>query len=390
MIEFKIQLEETENKTHFFKMHCKITVKQKSLESRANMKKWLVFILLLFVVACGQEDTKGNTNAEKSSANKGLNNTASENSNSNNDTTNASDEVSTASTVKMNGDAKKEKNGTKIQQSMSLSDDEITNLVNSEMERLGYEDDEDLAKIDFQGDGIPEIVKIIREPTIDKVQIHEYNSSEQQWYLVYEDKSHENFGGFENLKILERVKMIENTQNEQVVLGLISGSGGFLNFYVLGDIGADYRRLYDSKVGGYFEGEVYTEDGKTLIVTESGDEVARVTNKDFYNVAEITHMEEFLNEHEFYVGDSVNGKADGYGKIYEGKTDHLIFEGEFKNNLRHGYGIVYTTVDGEDIMVYEGGFENGMKQGKGTEYDVSGEVISHPTYDKGLVIAEKE
>ena len=61
----------------------------------------------------------------------------------------------------------------------------------------------------------------------------------------------------------------------------------------------------------------------------------------------------------------------GTGKeftYYEG-LDSLDYEGEWKNDMRHGKGICY-----EDTNIYEGYWKEDKREGKGIFYSMHGHV----------------
>ncbi|XOV67661.1 MAG: hypothetical protein ACFHU9_00550 [Fluviicola sp.] len=60
-----------------------------------------------------------------------------------------------------------------------------------------------------------------------------------------------------------------------------------------------------------------------------------------------------------------NGKLNGHGRQYFGSTSEFsgdTYEGEFKNDLYHGYGVYY---DKSEDSKYSGEFKIGMPDGKG-------------------------
>jgi antitoxin component YwqK of YwqJK toxin-antitoxin module len=55
----------------------------------------------------------------------------------------------------------------------------------------------------------------------------------------------------------------------------------------------------------------------------------------------------------------------------------MIFEGEYKNNLKNGKGKEYHP---NGKLKFEGGYLNGQKDGQGKEYDTNGEFLRDITY----------
>ncbi|MGV8981333.1 hypothetical protein [Clostridium sp.] len=71
----------------------------------------------------------------------------------------------------------------------------------------------------------------------------------------------------------------------------------------------------------------------------------------------ILNSKGFLDADTFiYVGDIIDGTADGEGKMYYKYNGQLIYEGAFKNNLFHGFGLYY---DDNRNVQYKGRFMNG-------------------------------
>ncbi len=118
----------------------------------------------------------------------------------------------------------------------------------------------------------------------------------------------------------------------------------------------------------------------------------------------IASLEKYTQEHQFmqfmvddtipvyYLGEVANGKANGFGYgliasrgVYEGEwRDNLrhgkgkytwrnnhIYVGEFKEGKIEGYGI-YTFDSGEK---YEGSWKSNLREGYGTHYDADGSVL---------------
>ena len=51
--------------------------------------------------------------------------------------------------------------------------------------------------------------------------------------------------------------------------------------------------------------------------------------------------------------------------MYTFSDGHQYYNGEWKNNIRHGHGLgLYKSGD-----IYEGGFVNNMQEGQGIHYD---------------------
>ena len=77
-----------------------------------------------------------------------------------------------------------------------------------------------------------------------------------------------------------------------------------------------------------------------------------------YTAPEFVHIEEKL-----YMGYAVNGKRHGKGELYS-KNKTLIFEGNFEDDMKQGYGIAYRN----DGTIYYGNFHKGKLNGLGVLY----------------------
>lgn len=84
-----------------------------------------------------------------------------------------------------------------------------------------------------------------------------------------------------------------------------------------------------------------------------------------------------------YNGDFVNGRKTGKGKLYVNQT--LVYEGQFLNDSRSGYGVSYYD---NGLKEYEGDFIGDKFQGMGTLYDYVGGVVYKGEFRDGLPLPE--
>jgi|TARA_B000000475_G_scaffold272118_1_gene271985 hypothetical protein len=77
------------------------------------------------------------------------------------------------------------------------------------------------------------------------------------------------------------------------------------------------------------------------------------------------------NENNYYIGDFKEGLKEGKGELYENNT---LYEGYFKNNMKEGEGILYICKDYKSLktlkyeLKYEGIFKNDKLDGNGKCY----------------------
>lgn len=89
---------------------------------------------------------------------------------------------------------------------------------------------------------------------------------------------------------------------------------------------------------------------------------------------QVFNVEDVFDGESFYVGQTLNGRANGRGQQYD-LDGNLMYDGEFKANQYRGDGKWYSTwknEEGEDItyLRYEGEFKDGRYNGKGKLYEV--------------------
>ncbi|XP_055632534.1 MORN repeat-containing protein 3-like, partial [Toxorhynchites rutilus septentrionalis] len=87
-------------------------------------------------------------------------------------------------------------------------------------------------------------------------------------------------------------------------------------------------------------------------------------------------MRSFFTRRTHFQGrvDAANRKS-GLGK--QSQQNGLMYEGEWRNGLRHGYGIVYKKVESTELYkkVYVGHWVDGMKHGLGIKYFSKGKYL---------------
>ena len=67
----------------------------------------------------------------------------------------------------------------------------------------------------------------------------------------------------------------------------------------------------------------------------------------------------------FYVGTVKNGKAEGFGRLYDKSTSFKVCEGNFLNHAINGFGKQYVPEGG---ILYLGNIINNIANGKGCNY----------------------
>ena len=129
--------------------------------------------------------------------------------------------------------------------------------------------------------------------------------------------------------------------------------------------------------GGYYYG--YWKDG--LRHTGHGEKVETGLEDEEIDEEEFK-TGEFRDENGWvYHGEWIHGKRHGKGKLYD-ENGHLVFEGQFVNNIVNGTGQHYytsTMMGGSD---FKGTFIDGRKEGFGTLTYKDGTVVYKGTYVK--------
>ncbi|MFK3960759.1 hypothetical protein [Pseudalkalibacillus hwajinpoensis] len=221
------------------------------------MKKLGLLILLFFILVACSIEKKTDSNQE----------------NTNTVNTEVDNSTTGKTTVLSNQNSE-------VVDSEEISQQEIQSIIESGFD-LPHGDAESLKKVDFHGDDIPEFVTIMQGPEYDLLTVYEYDLQNKNWIAVYEDESHENYGGVESLIILETANMLDNQRKEQVVIGFNSGSGAFLSFYVLSEADSGIEKVLSKFDGEYLQGSIAVKGG-ALIVMSNGEEVERFSSMDFH------------------------------------------------------------------------------------------------------------
>ena len=96
-------------------------------------------------------------------------------------------------------------------------------------------------------------------------------------------------------------------------------------------------------------------------------------NKKLQNLINISIIN-YINFSRKYIIKEENGK----GKEYNGRSNRLIYEGEFLNGKRNGFGKEYDS----GSLLYEGEHLNGEKNGQGKAYNYFGQLTFQGIYLK--------
>ena len=77
-------------------------------------------------------------------------------------------------------------------------------------------------------------------------------------------------------------------------------------------------------------------------------------------------------DYKSFIGTYTAFEGNGIVREYYSYNDVILFEGEYLNGRRNGYGKLYNE---DAVLIYEGTFLNGRKHGKGKEYNDDGDLI---------------
>jgi Na+-transporting methylmalonyl-CoA/oxaloacetate decarboxylase gamma subunit len=162
-----------------------------------------------------------------------------------------------------------------------LDESEVAHIVSVKEEHLRSEGDygeylDQLAVVNFFGSDVPQILTINEENSKSVVRVHTYRKAKKDWVIVYENSNHDSFDGLERLQIFESGPLKENTTSEQAIIGLVSGSGGFLNFYIIGGHEEKIVPFADKMSLNAPEGNVVVE-GTDIIIESRGNVIEKFT-----------------------------------------------------------------------------------------------------------------
>ena len=94
-------------------------------------------------------------------------------------------------------------------------------------------------------------------------------------------------------------------------------------------------------------------------------------------------IEYYKNNTILYEGDFSNDEKEGYGKYIWETGEYYI--GQFLKGEKHGKGTEYRK---DGTIKYEGEFVNGQYEGKGKLYYKSGKIMHEGIFKKGKFISE--
>lgn len=191
---------------------------------------------------------------------------------------------------------------------------------------------------------------------------------------LYNIPLQEDYGG------LERVQKVSKSKDQNYINkrlngliyegefdnGTISGSGNEFDYLNL-DLEFSYREQLDSDMKR--QSEIY--QSKT---EESKKEELDALSKRIENGFAVLN-----NPVTIFCGTYKNGKLNGNGKAYN--LGKLYYDGEFEDNQRNGYGVIY--FENSDVIQYKGQFLEGKADGKGILYDKDGNTIYSGEFKNG-------
>lgn len=90
-----------------------------------------------------------------------------------------------------------------------------------------------------------------------------------------------------------------------------------------------------------------------------------------------------------YFGQIVNGTANGKGRLYD-KNGQMIFKGQYINNMKNGEGMEYVFDEelNQSILEYEGDYVDDYRDGYGVVYWVNGDYKGQVMYEGELYKGE--
>lgn len=87
----------------------------------------------------------------------------------------------------------------------------------------------------------------------------------------------------------------------------------------------------------------------------------------------------FVSTGEIYEGNWLNGQMTGYGKYIYNSNDNKVISGQFYNGELYGNGVIRT-----DNYIYRGIVNNGTFDGFGRYEEANGSVVYEGNFCEGL------
>lgn len=146
---------------------------------------------------------------------------------------------------------------------------------------------EDIFKVNIDNDEFPEIFSLeMLSNGFSEISVLKYNFQTEQWEKIYSDMSHKHYDGLDALTVLGVAHWLTDNEEQYVFLGRVSGSGGYLSFFVLGsDHNGNVKVVLDRMDAQHHYGELLIDDlsVKKVFVKSDGEVVETITIEDLRN-----------------------------------------------------------------------------------------------------------
>lgn len=123
---------------------------------------------------------------------------------------------------------------------------------------------------------VPQALTIQEENGHSVVRVFDFETKTSKWNKIFEDKEHDSYDGLERLRTFDAAPLINGSEKEQVIIGLQTGSGANLSYYILGTKNNKLTKILDTMDNSLTESFVEI-DGNEIVITTDGIETYRFT-----------------------------------------------------------------------------------------------------------------
>lgn len=240
-------------------------------------------------------------------------------------------------------------NETQKQSVSKFDEEQIDNIINGKIAELNLEGnygefDDEFAVVRFYQNDVPQILTINEVDSTSIISVHMFDEAKEEWKVSYVNKEHNSYDGTDRLHILDKGPLDEKNELEHAVIGLNSGSGGYLNFFILGQNGGEIVKVLDKMALNAYQGHVYIEE-KEVVIESEGAVVERIS------------ISESLSTNEYAVNEEVEKKNVSPEKTYKPKLGIKVPDYEVTSDMTYGWNTGNGFIDGvhfhAETMTYD-------------------------------------
>ncbi|GAA0302040.1 hypothetical protein GGQ92_002286 [Gracilibacillus halotolerans] len=105
---------------------------------------------------------------------------------------------------------------------------------------------DEISLVNFFDTDIPQVLTIQLENEKSVVRVFNLNEETKNWNKIYEDDSHDTYGGPNSLMVFDSAPLVEDSMNEQAIIGFQHGGSAIsLYFHILSENNGEIDTIFD-------------------------------------------------------------------------------------------------------------------------------------------------